>query len=357
MTRTSERSLRVLEWLCSRLDARRYEVTRRELIPGGFLQEHVLHGTAPDGSAVAMPACLVVTVADGRITRINEYLDPAGHQRPAGLNRAGRDRPRSRPPLRRPAGVRGRRRLVAQLPRPRPPQRRGRRRAGRRRGEARATWWRWPCRRSPTTPCSTRRWPSSARSRPGLNPRSTPAERAAVLAVAAPDLVVATPDLADGVPAALAVVEIATGHRRAEAILAGLREGHHGQVPLRPRPGPRPAGGHRLHLGHHGHARGAMFGERELAAVTAADVGDRRDGGGPMLSGTQFAHVGFMTKLPWYLRVGSTLHLLDRWRAPTCCASSPTSTWPASAAWPPSWPCCCACPTSTTTTSPRSRPS
>ena len=73
-----DRSLRVLTWLCSKLDGRRYEVKRRDLIPGGFLQEHVLCGTAPDGSAVAMPACIVATVLDGRITRINEYLDPVG---------------------------------------------------------------------------------------------------------------------------------------------------------------------------------------------------------------------------------------------------------------------------------------
>ena len=33
------------------------------------------------------------------------------------------------------------------------------------------------------------------------------------------------------------------------------------------------------------------------------------------LASTQFAHVGFMTKLPWYLRVGTTMHVLDRWRA------------------------------------------
>jgi acyl-CoA synthetase (AMP-forming)/AMP-acid ligase II len=34
-----------------------------------------------------------------------------------------------------------------------------------------------------------------------------------------------------------------------------------------------------------------------------------------MLASTQFAHVGFMTKLPWYLRCGATMHVLDRWRA------------------------------------------
>ena len=72
------RSIRVIEWLWSRLSDRHYDVTRRDVIPGGFLQEHLLRGTAADGTAVAMPACIVATVADGRIVRINEYLDPAG---------------------------------------------------------------------------------------------------------------------------------------------------------------------------------------------------------------------------------------------------------------------------------------
>jgi uncharacterized protein len=71
-------SLRVLGWLCAKLADRRYQVRRREAVPGGFLQEHVLHGTAPDGSVVAMPACIVATVDGGLITRLNEYLDPVG---------------------------------------------------------------------------------------------------------------------------------------------------------------------------------------------------------------------------------------------------------------------------------------
>ena len=70
--------MRLLGWLCAKLGDRRYDVSRRDVIPGGFLQEHVLCGTAPDGSAVAMPACIVATVADGRITRMHEYLDPVG---------------------------------------------------------------------------------------------------------------------------------------------------------------------------------------------------------------------------------------------------------------------------------------
>jgi hypothetical protein len=38
----------------------------------------VLCGIAPDGTDIAMPACIVATVSDGLVTRMNEYLDPAG---------------------------------------------------------------------------------------------------------------------------------------------------------------------------------------------------------------------------------------------------------------------------------------
>jgi acyl-CoA synthetase (AMP-forming)/AMP-acid ligase II len=63
--------------------------------------------------------------------------------------------------------------------------------------------------------------------------------------------------------------------------------------------------------------RGATFANRQLAAITHIDVADRWGDGTtvPMLAGTQFAHIGFTTKLPWYLRLGSTTHLLARWRA------------------------------------------
>ena len=61
--------------------------------------------------------------------------------------------------------------------------------------------------------------------------------------------------------------------------------------------------------------KAAMFTNRQLAAVTAIDVGEQwGDQVLPMLAATQFAHVGFMTKLAWYLRRGTTTHLLERWR-------------------------------------------
>jgi acyl-CoA synthetase (AMP-forming)/AMP-acid ligase II len=68
-----------------------------------------------------------------------------------------------------------------------------------------------------------------------------------------------------------------------------------------------------------GTPKGALFCHRQLAAVTRVDVGDATgDPAAPpvhTLAGTQFSHVGFMTKLPWYLRTGLTTHVLHRWSA------------------------------------------
>lgn len=68
-----------------------------------------------------------------------------------------------------------------------------------------------------------------------------------------------------------------------------------------------------------GPPKGAVFRNRQLEAINRIDLGEswseRWDGGGAMLASTQFAHVGFMTKLQWYLRLGVTMHVLERWRA------------------------------------------
>jgi ketosteroid isomerase-like protein len=55
----------------------RYDVVRRDELPDGYLQQHVLRGIAPDGSLLRAPACMIVTVRDHQITRIDEYLDSA----------------------------------------------------------------------------------------------------------------------------------------------------------------------------------------------------------------------------------------------------------------------------------------
>ncbi len=43
----------------------------------GFLQQHVLEATLPDGTAWKISACVVVKMENGLITRLDEYLDSA----------------------------------------------------------------------------------------------------------------------------------------------------------------------------------------------------------------------------------------------------------------------------------------
>jgi acyl-CoA synthetase (AMP-forming)/AMP-acid ligase II len=65
--------------------------------------------------------------------------------------------------------------------------------------------------------------------------------------------------------------------------------------------------------------KGALFCERQLEAVAVADTGGAWGAAGApgpaMLASTQFAHIGFTTKLVWYLRIASRTHILGRWRA------------------------------------------
>jgi ketosteroid isomerase-like protein len=67
-------NLRVLDWVTRNLKNRHYRVKRRVAIPGGFLQQHVLEAETANGP-FSMPACIVVEITDGRISRLDEYLD------------------------------------------------------------------------------------------------------------------------------------------------------------------------------------------------------------------------------------------------------------------------------------------
>jgi acyl-CoA synthetase (AMP-forming)/AMP-acid ligase II len=128
----------------------------------------------------------------------------------------------------------------------------------------------------------------------GVNPRLTPVEQEAVAADADPALELTDVDQVDAL---------------ARPIV---------RAPL-----PDPDPGRPVALvytsGTTGSPRGAVFTQRQLAAVTRVDVadawGDPEGPVVPMLASTQFAHVGFMTKLPWHLRLGTTTHVLGRWRA------------------------------------------
>jgi ketosteroid isomerase-like protein len=75
------RALRVIDWFLGATAARRYEIVDRRFFAddaaSGFVQQHILHATGHAGQTVSMKVCIVIRVADGMITRIDEYFDPA----------------------------------------------------------------------------------------------------------------------------------------------------------------------------------------------------------------------------------------------------------------------------------------
>ena len=77
LTQTRDENLAVLRGLVERIGERRYEDRRVEVFPGGFLQQHVLSGVRGDGVRVSLPAALICRLRDGRIARLDEYLDSA----------------------------------------------------------------------------------------------------------------------------------------------------------------------------------------------------------------------------------------------------------------------------------------
>lgn len=72
-----EDNLAVLRGLHRTVTGIRYEIVRRATLPDGVLQQHVLHGRLPDGREFALHAAMYLRTENGRITRIDEYLDSA----------------------------------------------------------------------------------------------------------------------------------------------------------------------------------------------------------------------------------------------------------------------------------------
>lgn len=70
-------NLKVLGWMARTLATRHYRVIRREALPDGFFQQHVLETTLPNGRTWNLDACVVVRVVDGLVVRLDEYLDSA----------------------------------------------------------------------------------------------------------------------------------------------------------------------------------------------------------------------------------------------------------------------------------------
>jgi ketosteroid isomerase-like protein len=76
--RDKERALRVIDWFVGATTERRYEILDRQVFGGGFVQQHILHATGGNGGSIAMRVCMVIKLgANGLISRIDEYFDPA----------------------------------------------------------------------------------------------------------------------------------------------------------------------------------------------------------------------------------------------------------------------------------------
>jgi ketosteroid isomerase-like protein len=75
LSQSRHANLATLAWVTRNLPGLRYTEIRRSVTEDGFVQRHVLVVTNRAGRRVEVPACIVATVHDGRITRIDEYLD------------------------------------------------------------------------------------------------------------------------------------------------------------------------------------------------------------------------------------------------------------------------------------------
>jgi len=68
-------NLAVLDGLTRSVASIRYEVLERVLLGDRVLQRHNLRCKTAAGDEIVIPACIFITVKNGRIVRIDEYLD------------------------------------------------------------------------------------------------------------------------------------------------------------------------------------------------------------------------------------------------------------------------------------------
>jgi uncharacterized protein len=77
LVQTPDDNARTLGWITTNLRDISYTKVKRSATDDGFVQQHVLVATNRAGNRVEVPACIVTTIHDGRITRLDEYLDSA----------------------------------------------------------------------------------------------------------------------------------------------------------------------------------------------------------------------------------------------------------------------------------------
>ena len=84
---TVDQNMAVLDWFIKTLPDRYYRVLYRAALKDGFVQQHILEATLPDGTKWKMFACVVVRLENGVIVRLDEYLDSAQAKALRGFGR------------------------------------------------------------------------------------------------------------------------------------------------------------------------------------------------------------------------------------------------------------------------------
>ena len=75
---TPAQTAQKLTAMTARIKDREYAERRLTVFPGGFVQQHVLKGRrVHDDGEVRLPCAIVCKVANGKITRLDEYFDSA----------------------------------------------------------------------------------------------------------------------------------------------------------------------------------------------------------------------------------------------------------------------------------------
>ena len=158
----------------------------------------------------------------------------------------------------------------------------------------------------------------------GISPTLSVPERATLISLLRARLTLADPTLLDGLPLRAEIAVMRPGSRAIESTAGESTSSELSTPAVDHVPPDHVAADDEAAVicftsGTTGQPKAAVYCISQLRGIQSIDLGpgaeQRWGGGSPMLASTQFAHVGMSTKLPWYLRLGNTLHVMPRWRA------------------------------------------
>ena len=89
-SQSKSENIQVLTALCENVPEIHYDIVERlTLDDGRIFQRHTLRAMTESGEEVLIPACMLLEVRDGRIVRIDEYLDSGQANRLRALSGRG----------------------------------------------------------------------------------------------------------------------------------------------------------------------------------------------------------------------------------------------------------------------------